>query len=205
MRIGLVGAQGVGKTTLAEEVSNETDLPLLLTSTAKVFEENGIRPDQVLTFSQRIDIQHKILTSAEALWGDHATFITDRTPIDMLAYMMIDFNSDTRLSESETKLFTDYRERCIESTNEYFTSVLLVQPGITPMNVEKSRASLDVALVESMSALMMGILMNDNISAFRTLLPKEVTDLKERVMVVNATINTASKMFLEGIERTTCH
>lgn len=205
MKLGLVGAQGVGKTTLAEAVSNETDLPLVFTNTTEVFKNIGLRPDKCLPFEVRIEIQNRILDSAIELWEDHYSFITDRTPLDMLAYTMIDINSDTRLLPDQIKAFEDYQRRCIDATNQYFNSVILVQPGIKAENVDKPRASLDLVLCETMNTLMAGLMMHENLYATSIMIPRQVLDLKDRVRSVQHTIIRTAKNELEGMDLSVMH
>jgi hypothetical protein len=205
MKVGLVGAQGVGKTTLAEAVSNETDLPLIFTNTVGVFEKLNLKPDEVLSFETRISIQHKILDAAIELWDGHHEFITDRTPIDMLAYTMIDINSDTRLTKEQTIAFQLYRDRCIEATNKYFTTIVLVQPGIPMRETSKVRAALDPVLCEAMNTIALGLLLHEDILSHRSFIPKDLLNLKDRTIAVEDAILVSAKYHTQDIDRSVNH
>lgn len=190
MKLGFFGAQGVGKTTLAEEVSNETGLPLVFTKTVDVFKRNGIRPDQVLPFTTRIAIQNEILDVAEALWSDYDSLVTDRTPIDMLAYTMIDINSGTRMTESECIAFMDYKNRCIQAINRNFAMLTLVQPGIPLDKGNKLRAALDPVLMDVMNTTMLGLISLPNIECTVSVLRRDCLDLKKRAKSVSLALSS---------------
>ena len=91
--IGLCGSHRTGKTTLAKEVSCKTGLKFIQTSTSEVFAQNGLDPSEPMDFSTRIWIQNKVVSAAEEVWkGAGERFITDRTPIDMMAYTLADID-----------------------------------------------------------------------------------------------------------------
>ena len=150
-------------------------------------------------------IQNLILDSAEAMWSDHLMFVTDRTPLDMLGYAMIDFNSDTRLSEIEYKLYEKYRQRCLDSVADHFDAIILIQPGIETKEGEKSRASLDKALVETMNAILRGLLMEDGIDLYRGIIPRKTLDLKTRVKVIVKTQEAVAKSYAGDLDISTIH
>ena len=206
MRIGLAGAQGVGKSTLAEAVSNETDLPLIFTKTSDVFKDMGLRPDQDLGFDTRIEVQNEVLNRAEDLWSDHVSFITDRTPLDMLAYTLIDINSDTRMNVRQEAEFFAYEHRCYESLNRHFTNVTLVQPGIQAgFQQNKSRASLDKCLVSTMNTILLGLLVDSRVAIYKSMIPAYILDLGERVEAIDMAVNKSALRFMQGLEECSVH
>lgn len=206
MRIGLAGAQGVGKSTLAEAVSNETDLPLIFTKTSDVFKDMGLRPDQDLGFDTRIQVQNEVLNRAEDLWSDHVSFITDRTPLDMLAYTLIDINSDTRMNIRQEAEFFAYEHRCYESLNRHFTNVTLVQPGIHDgFQQNKSRASLDKCLVSTMNTILLGLLIDSRVAIYKSMIPAYILDLRERVEAIDMAVNKSALRFMQGLEECSVH
>ncbi len=89
--LGLCGSHRTGKTTLAQMFAEEYDLDFVVTTTSEVFAEHGLKPSSPMDFTTRLWIQDKIISAAEKIWsGCDTPFITDRTPLDMLAYTLGD-------------------------------------------------------------------------------------------------------------------
>ena len=96
MRIGLCGSHRTGKTTLAEAVSKKTGIPFVRTSTSEVFRRAGLDPAASLDFNKRLWIQNETLEAAKGVWeAAGKSFITDRTPVDMMAYTLGDIQGGT--------------------------------------------------------------------------------------------------------------
>lgn len=183
MSFGLAGAQRTGKTTLAEEISYASGIPFVRTSTSDVFKKEGVDPALPMDFDTRIRLQSLVLDSAIDHWeGCYVPFITDRTPIDMLAYMMADIRADAGLSEDQTAAVKSYTERCFEAINKHFSVVILVQPGI-PMVADPTKlgAGLDQSYAEHMNLLMLGALscVRTKVSVYA--IPRKVLALEDRV------------------------
>lgn len=88
MRIGIIGAHGTGKTTLAEKLAAEYNLPLIKEQARIVAKELGLDTLYNLTLEQRIKLQRGILEkqmAEEKKYYDQG-FVSDRTVIDNLAY-----------------------------------------------------------------------------------------------------------------------
>lgn len=93
-RIGIFGPSGVGKTTLSENIAKHYNIPFITCSTKPLWERHNI--------SRHSEILQK--GSIDPLWGDMFqrevlqyrvnkltginSFVTDRTPIDNLAYYL---------------------------------------------------------------------------------------------------------------------
>jgi hypothetical protein len=93
-----------------------------------------------MDFKKRLWIQHKILDAAEKIWeAEKEQFITDRTPLDMMAYTLADIQGTTEVNFDELE---GYLARCIDVTNTFFALLVLVQPGI-PLMHEKGKAALN--------------------------------------------------------------
>lgn len=155
LRIGICGGHRTGKTTLAKRISEKLRVECIRTSTSRVFAENGLDPAMPMEFSKRIWIQHKVIEAGEAAWaGGKNTYVTDRTPLDMLAYTLGDIRGDTYLDFQELE---KYMNRCFSSTNRFFDRLILVQPGI-PLMPGKGKAALNPGYIEHLNSLILGLI-----------------------------------------------
>jgi hypothetical protein len=160
--IGLCGAHRVGKTTLAQAVSRATGIPFLKTHTSHIFQQHGLDPAKPMAFDTRLAIQQEILAAGEAVWRQAAgPFISDRTPLDMAAYTLADIHGTTTLNETA---FTQYLTDCLAATNRYFSTLIIVPPGI-PLVPEPGKAALHDAYIEHIHTLIAGLCHDDRISA----------------------------------------
>lgn len=186
MSLGLVGAHRVGKSTLAEAYSNDTDVPLLLTQSVDVFKELGISPDANLAFNQRLDVQKRILDRAEQQYrAEKEYFVADRTPVDMLAYTQYYLAKCSPLNDLQLAAYERYRKDCISVTNNNFTTLVLVQPGIKLVD-EPGKAASCKMFQQTLNALMMGLMFDNEMECFRRILAPNVLHLKDRVEALHA-------------------
>jgi predicted ATPase len=100
LRIGLAGAAGTGKSTLARMISEKLGLPLLASKavTQEILDKDGydygsgIHIERFLANSDR---QVKLVNLTFQAQGSHPNFVTDRTAIDLAAYALCELhNSD---------------------------------------------------------------------------------------------------------------
>lgn len=151
--IGLCGSHRTGKTTTADTLAAELDIPFVETTTSAVFAEHGVSPSSPMDFDARLWIQDKILTAAEEIWSQHRHFITDRTPLDMLAYTLADIQGRTQV---DFETLQHYVARCFAATNRFFTGLCVVQPGI-PLIAAPGKAALNQAYIEHLNTLVLGL------------------------------------------------
>lgn len=175
--IGLCGAHRTGKTTLAKAWARHSSLEMVETTTSAIFTQHGINPAQPMDFATRLWIQDKILTAAEEIWRAHATnFITDRTPLDMLAYTLADVRGDSAVDDQQ---LSHYMTRCFQATNTFFSYLMVVQPGI-PLVAAHGKAALHNGYIEHLNTLIIGLCGDeDQLTAF-TVMPRATLDLNER-------------------------
>jgi len=90
MKIGILGAQGTGKTTLAEALAKKFGYPLILEIAREVMAEIGIDSPRELKGNPEKgkDFQMKCLGRQIEEEKKHENFISDRTTIDNAAYWM---------------------------------------------------------------------------------------------------------------------
>lgn len=181
MRIGLCGSHRTGKTTLAEAVSKKTGIPFVRTSTSEVFRRAGLDPAASLDFNKRLWIQNETLEAAKGVWeAAGKSFITDRTPVDMMAYTLVDIQGSTQADFNEVE---DYLERCFTFTNRFFDALVIVQPGI-PLVHEQGKAALNRAYIEHLNYLILGLTEDPRRTARVIRLGRETMGINDRVKTV---------------------
>lgn len=182
-RIGLCGSHRTGKTTLAVAVAKKLEIPFVRTDTSRVFAENGLHPSDPLDFKTRIRIQHLVVNAASDVWNSVAAsgaFITDRTPIDMMAYTLADIQGQTDVDFKELEGYIDH---CFDETNKFFSHLAIIQPAI-PLVYEEGKAALNLAYMEHLNILIIGLCQDKRLSAYSAVLSREIIDLKLRIAAI---------------------
>ena len=152
--LGLCGAHRTGKTTLAIAISSHLNIPFVRTTTSQVFADLGLDPAEPMDFKTRLFVQNHVLDAAEQVWQTSVTpFVSDRTPIDMIAYTLGDIQGKT---EVDFDLLNAYCDRCFASTNQFFQNLAIIQPGI-PLVYEQGKAALNAAYIEHINILVIGL------------------------------------------------
>jgi len=123
MIYGLTGASCAGKKTLGRQLSQKLGIPFIPIKITEIASELGL-PSTVdnLDFMERITVQYKILCGMEVFLNDLTTpCIVDRTPIDLIAYMLAEINmhSLTNTLEIIDSSLVEFYNSCIELTKEY--------------------------------------------------------------------------------------
>jgi hypothetical protein len=197
MLVGLTGTHCTGKTTLAKTVADEFGYGFIRTSISDVLKDRGIDPAESMTIRQRIDAQMAILDALDTQWARAGSnpdmiWITDRTPVDLMAYAFGDVNPYTRMSDAETRDF-DLCQRAVESTCKKFDLVIQVQMGIPVVEDEsgKLRASRCPMYRKKLEVLIRGF-GDAHLNSF-FLLDRDCVDLYERAKTVGSLISTVSK------------
>lgn len=183
MNIGLCGGHRTGKSTLARAIAARINIPFVGTTTSQVFLEMGLDPAAPMDFPTRLKVQNRVLLAAEQIWqAEPNAFITDRTPIDMMAYTLADIQGTTEVDFGELE---DYMQRCFASTNRFFSLLAIVQPGI-PLVYEVGKAALNQAYIEHIHTLVLGLCGDRRLNCQSYCLERDVTNLEERVEIVVA-------------------
>ena len=99
MKIAIIGAQGVGKTTLANQISKEYPDFKILPEAARLAMKAGYKLDHTATTETELWLIAKQieLESGEGKW------VADRCGIDLLAYIHHLFSEESSLIEFATK------------------------------------------------------------------------------------------------------
>jgi len=178
LTLGIAGAHRTGKTTLATVIAEATHLSLVKTNTTAVFQQYGLSPSTVLNFNTRLWIQHQIIEAAVSLWQmANQGWVTDRTPIDFMAYTVADIQGQTEVDWNELER---YINRCFTVTNQLFTHLVLVPPAI-PLKYEEGKATLNRAYIEHLNTLMLGLCQDERLHRPVVILRRETVNLEARM------------------------
>jgi len=177
--LGLCGAHRTGKTTLAIALADRLNIPFVRTTTSQVFAHLGLDPAEPMDFQTRLFVQNHVLNAAEQVWQNSATpFISDRTPIDMIAYTLGDIQGKT---EVDFELLNQYIGRCFTSTNQFFQNLAIIQPGI-PLVYEEGKAALNAAYIEHINVLVLGFCSDRRLTANVFCNARDAIDLEIRIL-----------------------
>ena len=152
-------------------------------------------PQKDYPFAERLKLQDLILDNAIEEWASvaHHTFVSDRTPLDMLAYTMADIQRKT-LTVVERAEFKLYMDRCFKVTNWYFSVLVVHQPGI-PYVDDPTKGPPCMGYIEHINTLITGLVADRRCHAERSIIPREVLDLERRVGAVNSALRRAVTKF----------
>ena len=177
--LGLCGAHRTGKTTLAIAISSHLNIPFVRTTTSQVFAQLGLDPAEPMDFQTRLFVQNHVLDAAEQVWQESASpFISDRTPIDMIAYTLGDIQGKT---DVDFNLLSQYIDRCFASTNQFFQNLVVIQPGI-PLVYEEGKAALNAAYIEHINVLVIGLCSDRCLKTNVFCNARNVIDLETRIL-----------------------
>lgn len=177
MIYGLSGASGTGKTTLGETVSGMTGIPFTPTEITKMAKEQcGFDAIGNLSLQDRLQLQEKMLELyILRLREAKGHLLTDRTPIDMCAYMLAEvyMNCEEELTQDECERINRYVDLCQKATARFFDHVFVVRP--LPTYTEASnRPRLNPGYQRHIQLIVEGALMNSTHSIpFSTLISTE--------------------------------
>ncbi len=129
MSFGLAGSAGSGKTTLAKEIAEAMHIHYHDASVTRIMKAAGINPVAPgVDLDTRIEAQEFLLRHYEAeLRQLPSPFITDRTPLDMAAYMLGELTM-TNATPAQGQRAAHYVEDCLNVTREFFDAILAVRP-----------------------------------------------------------------------------
>ena len=193
--IGLCGAHRTGKSTLATSFAEEAGIPALYTNLSEVFAEVGLNPRADYRLSLRLDLQRRMLERLERQYRsvDGGVFVADRTPIDLMAYTLADVQRANVPSELEG-VIESYLDDCIDVSNAVFSVLVVVQPGIKPVEAS-GKAPATYAYTEHINSLMMGLAVSEAVQSAHYYIPREMTELKQRVECLSFAVRKTQEKF----------
>jgi predicted ATPase len=128
MAFAISGCHRSGKTTLAKQVSEALGMHYFDASTTKLMAEFGINAVGDIPLEQRVEAQEFLLKRyLQNLQKAPRPLITDRTPLDMIGYMLGEItmhNSSVELGERVNK----YVDQCLDEAIRHFDTVIIVGP-----------------------------------------------------------------------------
>lgn len=199
--IGISGSHRTGKTTLAQAFAKRYEIPFVRTSASEVFQAIGRDPTKEYPIEERISIQETLLFAFEKQFEEaqkrSRIWISDRTPIDLASYMLADIQRST--FENCPKLAdmtTSYVRRCIERTNQWFSTLMLLQPGIG-LVAEEGKAQCCPAYIEHLNYVQAGLLQDSDVSAAVYKIPRHYTNLEHRIECVHNAVERSITGYLE--------
>lgn len=162
--VGVIGASGTGKTTLCER----SGFTFIRTDVSGVYREFGLDPKESMSLTQRLVVQTAILSRHRKIWDEafdkyqdkNIRFVTDRTPICFMTYMLAEISGYQKITESEQDLLTKYLEACRQTLDDYFDGhfLLIGRPNKPAGPLDgKVRAAQNVAYHEHYQYLTLGI------------------------------------------------
>lgn len=189
--IGLSGSHRSGKTSLAEELSKKLCMPFIRANVGNNPVWDIVDFRDTISFAERIEVQERILSDfillLESKNGDKFdSFIVDRTPIDILSYLLCNIDSTTsQLFDDRVRIFI---EKCLNVTTEYFTSIFVVQPGIPFEKIPSKNGKIynSRTYQEVLTSVIVGQFYRSSIPF--NLIPRSILSLQERVDWVSSKI-----------------
>lgn len=189
--LGLVGAHRTGKTTLAEAHSLKSGATLVKMNIGALQKELGFdSSNQTYDFDTRMTIQEHLLQRFDEIYQSvkGLDVVCDRTPLDLIGYAMLAVTDD--LSEAQSDRLTQYVTDCVNLTNEHFTALVLVQPGIPIIDSETSAKPV-LALMEKLNTIYLGTFSDERLIVPHFYIPRSMTDLSLRLKACELSIKKA--------------
>ena len=189
MIIGITGPHRTGKTTLARAYAEKHGVIFLETSASAVFRSMGLNPAVTYDFKTRLDVQEKILEAFEELYKGASIktgAITDRTPLDLIAYTMGDAVGDVVPGDQQQRL-SAYVQKCFDVFNKYFSVAVLVPPAL-PVVHEEGKAASNQAYIDHLQMIFRGLLIDErsDVKTFR--IDRSCVDIAKRLLSVEVCV-----------------
>lgn len=129
MIYGLCGSSGCGKTTLGRKVSDDMGLNFVETSITSMAKSVGFDPVKPMTIDERINLQWSLLAQLKALIDTcERPAIFDRTPLDMIGYMLCEITMTTTLTPAQQDEVEAYVIECLKTTMQMFDMIFMLGP-----------------------------------------------------------------------------
>lgn len=162
MIFGIAGSHRSGKTTLAKAVAEDLGIKFVSQSFGEAARRHGVDPVSPMTLLDRVRIQQTVLDEHIDLVRDTTEMIiVDRTPVDMLAYLLAEFHMQSHLAVPEPilDLVHQYKWLAIQSTGTYYDNLFVVQP-LDTYAAEEGKPAINRAYQDHIQLLIDGACMS---------------------------------------------
>jgi len=205
MLFGISGSAGCGKTTVAKQVAEDLGILFRPTSITECARRHGFDPVAPMSLTQRVALQKHLLEDhLEMIDGETRPLIVDRTPIDMLGYMLgeMHMQSHQELPGDVLNQVAKYAADCLEATVKHYDQVFVLSP-LANYEVSGKRPAENPAYQLHTHFLMLGGVMqiSQRINGFAII---NETDLQFRLDTVHDTL-TARMDQIETEKRASAH
>lgn len=184
--IGLVGAHRTGKSTLCQALQEVRQgfLKEHKISISKMQSQLGYNSsNQSYDWETRKSIQSYLLSMFESSLGlgriqlaQMLVRISERTPLDLIGYTVV--NMPDNATQEDIEWVSAYTEKCIRLTNQYYSNIFLLQPGISYVECETSAKE---DLMESLNAVYLRTFLDPRLTVEKHIVPADMLDLAERI------------------------
>lgn len=197
--IGLMGAHRTGKTTIAAKIADVNEFTFVQSSASQLAFEYGIDLSRPMSFEYRMVWQELLFGRYKALYEEQdGTFISDRTPFDLLSYTLAAVPSD-EITPAMAAQVLDYAARCYKLFNERFLCGVLIQPGL-PYIAEEGKPPFNTAYQEQLNTLLLGMIYDERNDRPCRVLKRDNLDLVTRINAISTfagewmiTLNNSSR------------
>ena len=205
MILGVAGAHRVGKTTFAKDFADAGEATLMVTSASEVFKAHGLDPAAPMDFKTRLYIQRHILDHVQDVYScwkaPYKVAITDRTPIDMMAYTLAEVQSGTiQSSEVEAEL-EKYLDDCWTVAQNHLGAILVIQPGI-PLIQEEGKARADKFYIEHLNSLICSLVHREDFETPSLIMKRHVVGRNDRVRLASEALAGVAAAYKSQENRT---
>lgn len=127
--MGFSSTHRSGKTTTAKRVAADLHLDFFDGSFGKLAAELGYNAVAGMDIERRIEMQEKCLAlHVEKIRALPRPCITDRTPIDFMAYALADVPMVSDMSRELSARVHAYAENCLRLTREHYGAIVVLNP-----------------------------------------------------------------------------
>ncbi len=178
--IGLSGPHRSGKTTLAKACNKEYEISFVPSQASKVVADMGFDQKTDYDIDTRLHIQRGILAAAEESYRAMSEpFITDRTPIDFIAYTLCDAGRKGVTPEQSAEL-ENFIEQCYWVASRYFKTIIYV-PATIKFVAEDGKPPENYGYQEHIGTLIQGAVYDERLKCDVDRIYRRETNLKERM------------------------
>lgn len=198
-RIGITGAQGSGKTTLAKFIDEHYGITYVDAGVGALMTRLGVNVGDPMPLFERLQVQMEVARHIELVTRGAEGFVIDRTPADVMAYTLdlVGQTNDQRCID----LALEIERFCHKTALSNFNAIAL-RPGVNLRAEDYERAqrgSLDRLYVARIDSLMCGELTKINSLAKSGDL--QVFVLSETCISVDARARSIMRVIDRHVER----